>query len=176
MLVEFPCKTGKIQVSEQGLLQIMQFKKVLWQTACGDITGLTTQPGPMLTVNVTIQTTRDTYLAEMVTSANFKKLEALFPHLQTHAVGKEWYHNPTARTYVGVYTNEKQMQREVQAAGQHGWIPQTSAATASHINVGRTAVKVALLGPISLITGASRSKEKMTLTFVRSQEWLAQHP
>lgn len=67
------------------------------------------------------------------------------------------------------------MQREVEAAAQHGWMIQGQAGTAGHVNVGRTVTKAVLTGGLGLMTGASRSKDKMTFTFVRTPEWLAQN-
>lgn len=176
-MFSIPCKTGKIQLTDDGMLQIVQaFGKILWQAHASTIVGLTTQPGAMMALNVTIQTNQGThYLAEMVTKANFEKLQAVFPHLQAQAAGKEWYHSPTALTHMAVYTNQKQMQREVEIAGQFGWIPQTSAGVAGHINVGRTTTAAVLTGGASLLFGASRSKDKITITFVRSPQWLAAH-
>jgi hypothetical protein len=46
------------------------------------------------------------------------------------------------------------------------------AATDEHINVGCTALKAFLFAPL-LITGASRTKGNITMTYVRSPEWLA---
>lgn len=33
-------------------------------------------------------------------------------------MGKQWYNDPTILTYVATYTNEKQMQKEIEAAYQ----------------------------------------------------------
>jgi len=63
----------------------------------------------------------------------------------------------------------------MEAAAQWGWTPQGTSATAGHVNVGRTVTKFVLTGGIGLMTGASRSKDKITLTFVRTPEWVAQH-
>jgi len=61
----------------------------------------------------------------------------------------------------------------MEAAAQHGGVAQGTAATDGHINVGRTMTKVVLTGGLGLMTGASRSKGKITITYARSQEWLA---
>ena len=88
---------------------------------------------------------------------------------------KSWYHDPTRLTYIATYTNEKEMQKEVEAAAQFGWLPQGTTATGSHINVGRTMTKFVLTGGIGMMTGASRSKDKITITFLRTPEWMAQN-
>ena len=129
-----------------------------------------------MTVTVTIYTTQGTHLVEMVTKQNFSKLQAIFPHLQTISVqGQQWYHDLKALTHIVTYTDEKTMQREVEAAAQHGWMPQGTTAIGSHINVGRTVTAAALSGGVSLLFGASRSKKEITITFVRTSEWLAQN-
>ena len=46
---------------------------------------------------------------------------------------------------------------------------------AGQVNVGRTAGKLVLTGGLGLLTGVSRGKDKTTITFVRSSEWLEQH-
>ena len=167
------CKTGKLQV-ENGVIRVASLiKQNRWEVPCDQITGLTAQPGGPGALTVTIYTTQGTHVVETVAERNFSKLQVLFP--QALSIGKEWYCDPARQTYITTYTDEKQMQQEMEAASQYGWVPQAVGGTAGHINVGRTAAKVALLGPISLVTGASRSKDKITITFVRTPEWLAQH-
>ncbi len=173
MLLDIHCKTGKIQVTEEGMLRVQApFNKTVWQVPCSAITGFVTHPGSLGSLNVTIHSMQESYQAETVTHKNFAKLQALFPQAHT---GTEWYHDPTKRTHVEIYTDQKKMQREVEAAGQFGWVPQTSAGVGSHVNVGRTITKAALTGGLGLMTGASRSKDKITITFVRAQDWLDQH-
>lgn len=180
MLLDVPCKQGKLQVLEEGMLRVMApFNKIVWQMPCAHVTGFTTQPGMLMTVSVIIQTTQGAQHVEMLTQANFQKLQTLFAHLQiqtkTVPQGKEWYHDLRALTHVATYTDEKQMQKEVEAAAHFGWIPQNTAATAGHINVGRTVTKFMLTGGIGMMTGASRSKDKLTITFVRTPQWMTQN-
>jgi hypothetical protein len=176
MLLDVPCKAGKLQATDDGSLRVQApFNKTVWQVPRDTVTGFTTQPGALGAVNVTVHTTQEMYQAEMVAKQNLEKLLALFPHLQTTTAGREWYHDPAKLTHVETYTNQKKMQKEVEAAGQFGWVPQTSAGVGSHINVGRTVTKFALTGGLGLMTGASRSKDKITITFVRTQNWLDQH-
>jgi len=84
-----------------------------------------------------------------------------------------WYHDRGRTTYVTTYTDEKSMRREVEEAAKFGWVPQQTAGTGGHINVGRTAGRVALTGGLGLLFGASRSKDKVTITFIRDERWLA---
>ena len=178
MMYSATCKAGKIQITDDGTLQIAQiFGKVLWQAPAQAVTDLAPQAGTLNLINVTIRAgSHGSYTAESMTPANYEKLRALFPGLSVRAIaGKEWYCSPGLLTYVATYTKEKAMQREVQTAGQYGWMPQTSAGVAGHINVGRTATAAALTGGASLLFGASRSRDKIVLTFVRTPEWLAQN-
>lgn len=183
MLFDVFCKQGKLQVLEEGILRVMApFNKLVWQVPCASITGFTKQPISVLAVNLAIDTTNGTHRVEMVSQANFKKLQALFPNLAVNTVqgdqhtirqGKEWYYDLHARSHVATYSNEKQMQKEVEAAVQNGWMPQNTAGTSGHINVGRTTAAAVLTGGFSLLLGASRSKDKITITFTRTPEWLA---
>ena len=99
-------------------MQIAQFGKALWQVPTDAVTGFVIQPGSMGTVNVFIESSQGSYTAEMVTTANFEKLQAAFPQLQTWAAGSAWYESPTALSHVETYTDDKTMQREVEAASQ----------------------------------------------------------
>jgi len=48
MRLDIRCKTGKIQLTDQGILHIIQpFNKILWQARGQDITGFAAQPGSM---------------------------------------------------------------------------------------------------------------------------------
>jgi len=85
-----------------------------------------------------------------------------------------WYQDAKRLTYIATYKKDKDAQKEMEAAAQHGWTPQGTTATDGHINVGRTMTKLVLTGGLGLMTGASRSKGKITITFVRTPEWLAQ--
>jgi hypothetical protein len=154
---------------------LVPMRNAAWLATPGAVTHFTTQPGAMMALNVTIHATSGNYTAEMVTKANFEKLQAAFPNLQTQIAGKEWYHSPSALTHIETYTKEKDMQRDLESAYQNGWVIQGQSGTGSHVNVGRSVTKFVLTGGLGLMTGVSRSKDKTTITFVRSPEWIAQH-
>jgi len=84
-----------------------------------------------------------------------------------------WYHDKQRTTYIATYKDEKQLRKEVEEAAKFGWAPQGAAAVGGHINVGRTVAPAVLTGGLSLLFGASRSKDKTTVTFVRDERWLA---
>lgn len=170
-----PCKAGQLQADETTIQVVNLFKKPVWSVARSTVTGVTQQRGTMA-VDLTIHTMQGMYSAQMVSKPNAEKFLALFPEIEGVAAGKEWYHDPARLTYVATYTKERLMQKEVEEASHCGWIPQGTAGTAGHVNVGRTTGKVVLTGGIGLMFGgASRSKDKITLTFVRTPEWVAQH-
>jgi hypothetical protein len=174
MLFDEHCKIGKLQVDDNTIQVVAPFKKIVWSVPRAAVTRITQQPSG-LAVDLTIHTTQGVYSAPYVPKRKMPTFLALFPGLEVATAGKEWYSDPIRLTYIATYTNEQEMQREVESAALNGWMPQNTAGTAGHVNVGRTAAKVALLGPLALIGGASRSKDKITITFVRTPEWAAQN-
>jgi|GEM_PF-3135502 len=73
-----------------------------------------------------------------------------------------WYDDRTRTQFVGTYANEKQLQWDLEAARKRGWIVQEQA-------VGEVP-SVAEGGVATVAPG----KEKLTVTFVRDENWLAQ--
>jgi hypothetical protein len=180
MLLDVTCKTGKLQVTEEGIMRIVPLfgKNVVWQIPCNTVVKFATQSTSLGIITLFVYATGvPTYQIETFAERHFPKLQVLFPHVPVEKREKPryWYQDTTKRAYVATYTKEKDMQREVEQAAQHGWIPQGTAGTAGHINVGRTVTAAALTGGASLLFGASRSKDKLTITYVRTPEWLAQN-
>lgn len=173
MLLDVPCKQGRLQVAEEGIIRVMApFNKTIWQVPCTNVTGFTTQPGAMTTFNVLIHTTQGIQQAEMVTRQNFDKLQALFPGLGLTTVqGREWYHDITKQAHVATYTNQRHMQHEVEAAAQYGWVLQGTAAQNGKFSMGKALAGGVLLGPVGLLAGAVGNKDKITITFVRAAGW-----
>lgn len=175
MLLDILCKAGKLQVSEDGILRVQApFNKTVWQVPCNTVTKLTTQPSTLGALTVFVHTTSTTYQVETVGQRNFPKIQALFPHVPVQSEGKasHWYQDIMKRTHVETYTNQKVMQKEVEQASQHGWIPQTSAGISGHRNLGKIVAGGILLGGVGALAGSGRSKDKITVTFVRTPEWL----
>jgi hypothetical protein len=69
-------------------------------------------------------------------------------------------------TFVEKWSSKK-MDAHVSEMMQDGWELVNSANNAGHLNVGRTVVPAMLTGGLSLLLGASRSAETITLTFKR---------
>lgn len=82
-----------------------------------------------------------------------------------------WYDDKNKLSYVASYKNDKDAAKETEKAAKKGWMPQSAAATDGHINVGRTVTGAVLTGGLSLLIGGSRSKGKVTITYVRTPEW-----
>lgn len=176
-LVDIPCKQGKIQVLQEGILRVQQpFNKTLWQIPCQSVLRFTTQPGSLVTVSIAIHTTQEIYYVDMVTKQNFEKLQAAFAELETTIVkGKEWYHDIRSLTHVEEYKDMKKLQKDVEEASKYGWVPQNTASRNGKFGVGKAIVGGALLGPVGLLAGAVGNKDKHTITFVRTPEWLAKN-
>jgi hypothetical protein len=68
----------------------------------------------------------------------------------------------------GLFGSGKTMDDHVAEMMSDGWEPMNSAADAGHVRVGKTLAGMALTGGLSLFFGASRTAEKITLTFKRS--------
>jgi hypothetical protein len=73
---------------------------------------------------------------------------------------------------MATYKKEKDATREVDEAAKKGWMPQGGTATDGHINVGRTVTGTVLTGGLYLLIGGSRSKGMLTITYVRTPDWL----
>jgi hypothetical protein len=184
MLLDVTCKTGKLQVTEEGFIRVQApFKRIVWQVPCSAIARITAKDGFMTTLDMTLYTEQGQYQADMITKQNASKLYALFPHLEVGATQQpqqqtqqaqgpsfkqagifhnKWYQDNKLRTYITTYENPKEMSKESAEAGQYGWIPQSTISTAGHFKR-------------SFWIGLANSKDKITITYVRTPEWLAQN-
>ena len=124
-------------------------------------------------LNVTIYATTDVYHAELVTKANYEKLQACFPHLQAAQAGQAWYLNRAAMSHVATYDNPQQMQREIEAASVNGWIVAGQSSVGGHVSARKVIAGGILLGGVGAFAGAGRSKDTITVTFARHPQW---HP
>lgn len=168
MRLDFHCKAGKIQLTDEGVLQVKQaFGKVLWQAPEQNITGFAAQPASMGSLNITIYSTTDVFSTELVSQANYAKLQAAFPHLQSGAAGQAWYLNQAARSHVATYTDTAQMQREIEAAMRNGWTVTGQSGQSGHVSARKMIAGGILAGGVGALAGAGRSKDTITVTFVR---------
>lgn len=177
MLLDARCKAGKLQVSEDGFVRVIApFNKLVWQAPANTVTNIVAQQIGLGYTTI-IHTSQGSYHAELMTKPNVEKLQALFPHLQTGIAARaaHWYQDVTKRTHVETYTNQKIMQKEVEQAAQYGWIPQTSAGIGGHISATKIIAGGMLFGGIGALAGSGRSKDKVTVTFVRTPDWLARN-
>jgi hypothetical protein len=86
-----------------------------------------------------------------------------------------WYDDKNKLTYVATYKNEKDAAKEANKAAKKGWMPQSTTATDGHINLGRTITYGVLTLGVSYLLGGSRTKGTITISYVRTPEWLAEH-
>jgi hypothetical protein len=85
-------------------------------------------------------------------------------------MGLGWDTNQfTKKVVVRVYSSNenRKMENEIAELLNHGYNIASQTGTGSHVNVGRTVTGAVLTGGLSLLFGASRSKDKITITFVR---------
>lgn len=190
MLLDVTCKAGKLQVSEDGFVRVRQLLtgSIIWQIPCSTITRITSQDGFAMSSNIIFHTAQGQYQAEMVPKMQTSKIYALFPNLEVGAAQpayqqqaasvpqqasvptykqaglfhNKWYQDNKLRTYIVTYDDPKQMSKESAEAGQYGWIPQNTISTAGHFKR-------------SFWIGLANSKDKITITYVRTPEWLAQN-
>jgi|SRR5450755_3467351 len=95
MLYDAPCMQGRLQVLDDGTLRVQAaFGRTAWQVSQPLLTGITTQPGAMGSLNVTFHTQTGTYEAKMVTQANFAKLQPYFSPPQQMAQGQQTPYAP----------------------------------------------------------------------------------
>jgi hypothetical protein len=83
-----------------------------------------------------------------------------------------WYDDKKKLTHVATYKNEGDATKDADKAAKKGWIPQGTTATDGHINLGRTLTYGALTLGIHTLLGGSRTKGKITISYVRTPEWL----
>jgi hypothetical protein len=85
-----------------------------------------------------------------------------------------WYEDNNKLSNVVTYDNENHASIDANRAAKRGWKVLGSSATDGHFNVGRTLAKTVLTGGVGLmLSGASRTKGKFTITYERTPEWLA---
>ena len=84
----------------------------------------------------------------------------------------EWYRDDTKMTYVAIYDSVEKAAREANYIAQYGWMAQGTSATEGHSNLGTIGTSVFLFGNLGLLTAGSRTKGKVTITYVRTPEWL----
>jgi hypothetical protein len=173
MILSIPCKTERLQVTEDGMLRVLApGNQLVWQVSCQAVTHFTAQPSSLGSLHLTVQTAQGTFQVDMVTKPHASELETLFLHLQTIATtGKAWYHDVRASIGVATSPDEKQMKEDVEAAAQLGWRLQASAGTVGHIFADQAVTPGLRARRWSLLPEAPRRKEYVTLTFVRVPDW-----
>ena len=79
------------------------------------------------------------------------------------------FSSPTIiRSYENSDAGLRQANTDAATLARQGYVPTGQAADGGHINLGRTATGAVLTGGISLLFGGSRTKGKVTITYIKS--------
>jgi hypothetical protein len=167
MLYDAPCVQGRLQVLDDGTLRVQApFGRTVWQASQSLLTGITTQPGPMGSLNVTFHTQAGIYEAKMVTQANFAKLQPYLSPPQQMAQNQQPFYAP----YSGPPPTQQPIQQQPGPYAPYGQplaAPPPTAKKRSHktiwIVVSIIAALLVLVGIISN-TGNSSSSQNSTLS------------
>lgn len=193
MLLNITCKQGKLQLTEDGYLQVTQLfsKELTWRESVTDIQSIDVQAGLVMRT-IAIHANQD-YLVGNLGINDVAKLCSLLPHVAFQDVKelpqneamlpkapkpakpRYWWQDETKLTHVATYTKAKDMQAELEAAYQHGWEMQGQSAQGGRISGVKVLGGAIVAGPLGAIVGAKRGKDKTTITYVRSDEWRATH-
>jgi hypothetical protein len=80
--------------------------------------------------------------------------------------GRPWWESDLPQ-YVATYKSVADVNAEIPYAAERGWAIQAVSSTDGHINVGRTAARVAVTGRMGLLMGASRTSGTTTVIWSR---------
>lgn len=86
-----------------------------------------------------------------------------------------WYFDNNKISHIASYNSTEEATQDANAASTCGWMPQGTSTTDGHVNVGRTATEAVLTGGLTLLLGASRTEGKITVTYVRTSQWMEEH-
>lgn len=190
MLFSTTCKQGKLQVTDDGFLLVVQLfsKTPTWREPIAAIQSIGVQ-AHMIMRTIIVRTQGQEYQVDSLNTNDVTRLQALLPNVRFEEVApapkgpkpakpqkpRYWWEDETKLTYIANYTKEKEMQQEVEAAYQHGWMLQGHNEQGGRISGSKVIAGAILAGPVGAMIGAKRGKDKTTLIFVRTPEWLASH-
>lgn len=72
-----------------------------------------------------------------------------------------------AKVEVRTYKSEKEFEKDAQKRLNSGWRMEGQTATKGHVSIARTLVKSNLALGLGLLTGFSRTRDKVTVTWIR---------
>jgi hypothetical protein len=166
---------------------------VLWQIPATSVKNIVAHPGTFGILSLTIETEQGDFQIETVTPQNFEKLQSALQIQATYVQAekkvnptkyKNWYEDPSLRAHVETYSSkeQKKMQKNVELFSRYGWVPQNQTAQSGHHSAKKMiggaivagVLTAGVAAPLGALAGAGRSKDSITITFVRSQEWLDQ--
>lgn len=183
LLFSMKSQLGKIQITDDGYLQqTCPFdSSEAWRIPISSVTSIEMQFFERQRVDALFLTQDGDYIATMLPKAKIREFIAYFPGIPINEVEEfspiaRWFADDRQRSHIGVYTDMQTAQHDLEAAVAHGWMIQGQSTTAGKVSAAKIIVGGILLGPLGALLGAGRSKDTITLTFVRTPEWLAAHP
>lgn len=79
----------------------------------------------------------------------------------------EQYNNARASVEVRTYSSDREFERDAQSRMATGWRIEGQVAQKGHVSLGRTLLKGNLTLGLGYLSGFSRTKDKITVTWVR---------
>jgi hypothetical protein len=171
-------KEGTLQVNDAVIRLVMPFQKTsVWEMPTSQVMKLVRQPEGFATNVVVHSSEQPQRVLNGMPGKKADELFKLFPGVEqvVMPLALHWYQDIRLLARVVTYTKEAEANREVAEAEKYGWQVGDLSTTAGHVNVGRTATAAVLTGGVSLLLGASRSKDKLTIAFARESDWLERY-
>jgi hypothetical protein len=167
------CQYGRLQITQDGhLRQTCSYdERKAWSLPMSEFVSFEVKYTP-LTASTVIYTAFGYRIVNHLPREAFRRLLVFFPGRPVTQVQQltpiaRWFLDPEARTHIGEYTDAQVAQKEMEAAYQQGWTLQAQSTTGGQVNVGAIIAGEILLGPLGALAASGRSKDKITLAFVR---------
>lgn len=196
-------KQGAFQITDEGVVQVIPLftKQALWSTSISAIQSISVRHGKLMYAIAVHIGNDQFFIVENLNKADMDSIRALLPGVPFNEIAElpvpagstpvvkparkpqHWYEDESSLTHVATYTKEKEFAAELEIAYQHGWAiqgqnPREGKVSAGKV-IGGALIGGVLTGGIGLgvgaLIGAKRGKDKITITYVRSTEWLAAH-
>ena len=84
----------------------------------------------------------------------------------------QWYDDDTKLAHIAVYDDAAKATVEANMAARKGWIPTGTSTTAGQISAGGIIAGDMLFGELGALAMSGRDKDKLTITYTRTPEWL----
>lgn len=173
---------GKVQITDDGYLQQTCLDpSSAWRVPISSVIFIEMQFFRDHRVDALFATASADHIANMLPKAKIREFIGYFPGIPINQVEEfspvvRWFADDRQRTHIGVYTDMQAAQYELENAVGHGWMIQGQSAIAGKVSAAKIIAGGFLFGTLGALAGSRRSKDTITLTFVRTPEWLAAHP